>query len=64
MARKPKKVKKKKTQTFFDQEYGKKHSKTWKMKNALCRTWSIARKLKTMENETNKLQDVKYGKIH
>jgi hypothetical protein len=25
--------------------------KTWKIRNASCRTWNMARKLKIMENE-------------
>jgi hypothetical protein len=33
----------------------KKHSKTWKMRNAQGRTWSMARKLKNIENEMYKL---------
>jgi hypothetical protein len=32
------------TKTSFDLEYGKKFSKTWKMTNANCRNWSLARK--------------------
>ena len=32
-------------------EYGEKNLKTWKMRNAQCRTWSMVRKLKIMENE-------------
>ena len=36
---------------LFDIKYGVKHSKTWKMRNAHCRTWSMVRKLKNMENE-------------
>ena len=43
------------TQTLFDLEYGKEHSKTWKMRNAHCRTKSMSRKLKIMENGKNKL---------
>ena len=31
------------------------------MRNAQCRTWNMARKLKITENEKNTLQDVKYG---
>ena len=31
------------------------------MGNAHCSTWSTARKQKIMENEKQKLQDVKYG---
>ena len=38
-------------QTLYDLEYGAKHSKILKMRNAHCRTWSMARKLKIMENE-------------
>jgi hypothetical protein len=38
-------------QTLLDLEYGKKHSNKWKMKNAHCRTWTMARKLKILENE-------------
>ena len=30
-------------------EYGKKHSKTWKIRNAHCRTWNMARKLKNVK---------------
>ena len=37
------------THTPFNLEYGGKHSKTWKMRNAHCRTWSMVRKLKTQE---------------
>jgi hypothetical protein len=39
------------TQTLFDLEYVRKFSKTWKMRNAHCITWIIARKLNIMENE-------------
>jgi hypothetical protein len=39
------------TQTLFDLEYGEKHSKTWKMRNAQCRTWIMVRNLKIMEND-------------
>ena len=31
------------------------------MRNAHCRTWSLARKLKIMENEKHTLQDLEYG---
>ena len=34
------------------------------MRNALFRTWSMARKLKIMENEKHTLYDVKYGEKH
>jgi hypothetical protein len=43
------------TQTLFDLEYGEKHSKMCTMRNAHSRTWSMARKLKIMENEKNTL---------
>ena len=33
-------------QTLFDLEYGRKHWKNWKMRNAHCRTWNMARILK------------------
>ena len=49
------------TQTLYDLDYGEKHSKTCKMTNAHCRTWSMAKKLKITENEKYTLQDVKYG---
>ena len=39
------------THTLFHLEYGLQHSKTWKMRNSHCRTWNMARKLQTMENE-------------
>ena len=48
------------TQTQFDLDYGEKHSKTQKMSNAHCRTCSMARKLKIMENDKQTLQDLKY----
>ena len=32
-------------------EYDRKYSKTWKMRNSHCRTWSMTRKLQIMENE-------------
>ena len=50
------------TETLFDLEYGKQNSKTWKMRNAYCTTWIMARKLKIMENEKHTLQELKYGK--
>ena len=34
------------TQTIFDLENGRKHSKTGKMRNAHCMTWNMARKMK------------------
>ena len=54
MARKLKNVENE-TQTLFDIEYKDKHSKTWKMRNAHLRTWSMARKLKIKENEKHTL---------
>ena len=42
-------------------DYGEKHSKTWKMRNAHCRTWSMARKFKIKKNEKYTLQDLEYG---
>ena len=39
------------TQTLFDLEFLKKHSKKWKMRNAHSRDWSMARKIKIIENE-------------
>ena len=60
MARKLKKVENE-TQTLFDLEYGKKHSKMWKMTNTQCRTWMMARKLKNVENGTQTLYDLEYG---
>jgi hypothetical protein len=36
--------------TLYDLQYGEKHRKSWKMRNAHCRTWNMARKLKIMEN--------------
>ena len=52
------------TLTLYDQEYGEKHSKTWKMRNAHYRTWNMARKLKNVENETQTLYDLEYGEKH
>jgi hypothetical protein len=54
MVRKLKKLENE-TQTIFDLEYGDKHSKTWKMRNAHCMSWSMARKLKIMENDKHTL---------
>ena len=31
------------------------------MKNAHCRTWTMVRKLKNVENETQTLYDLEYG---
>ena len=50
------------TQTLFDLEYGEKHSETWKMLNAYCRTCNISRELKkNVENEKHALQDLEYS---
>ena len=38
--------------------------KTWKSRNAHCRTWNMVRKLKIMENEKNTLQGMEYGEKH
>jgi hypothetical protein len=45
-------------------EYGKKQPKTINMRIKHCRTWIVARKLKNVENDTNTLYDLKYGKKH
>jgi hypothetical protein len=50
MARKLKNMENEKP-TLYDVNHGEKHSKTWKMRNAHSRTWSMARKLKIMDNE-------------
>ena len=49
--------------TLYFLEYGKKHSKTWKMRNPHSRTCNIARKLKkkNVENEKQTLFDMEYG---
>ena len=36
--------------------------KTWKLRNAHCRTLNMTRKVKNVENEKDKLQDLKYEK--
>ena len=38
-----------------DRKYGEKHSKAWKVRNAHCRTWSMEKKLKIMENEKHEV---------
>ena len=38
-------------QTLYDLEYSEKYSKTWKMRNAHCRTCSMVSILKILENE-------------
>ena len=49
------------TQRLYDLEYGEKHSKTWKMRNAHCRNQNMEGKLKNLENETQTLFDLEYG---
>ena len=49
------------TQTLFDLEYGKQHSKMWKMRNAHCRTWNMAIKLEKGKNEELTIKDLEYG---
>ena len=34
------------------------------MRNAQCRTWKMARKLKNVENETQTLYDLEYSEKH
>ena len=43
------------TQTVFDLEFGKEHSKTWKRRNAHCSTWSMVRIVKITEKEIHTL---------
>ena len=50
--------------TLQDVDYGEKHSKTWKKRNAHCSTWSMTRKLKNAENETQTLQELEYDEKH
>ena len=45
MARKLKNVEND-TQTLYEQEYGKKNRKTWKMRKAQCKTWNMSRNSK------------------
>ena len=40
------------------------NSKTWKMTRQICMTWNMARKVKNVENETQTLFDMEYGKKH
>ena len=48
------------THKMFHLEYGEKYSKTWKMRNAHYRTWSMSRKLQIMEYKEHKIQDLDY----
>ena len=41
-----------------------KNCKRWKIRNAHCRTWNMVRKLKNVENETQIMYDLAYGKKH
>ena len=50
--------------TLQDREYGEKHLKTWKMRNAHWWTWIMVRKLKNVGNETQIMYDLAYGKKH
>ena len=50
--------------TLQDLRYGNKHGKNWKIRNAQCRTWNMARKQKNVENETQTLYDLECGKKH
>ena len=34
------------------------------MRNAHCRTWNMARKLKNVENEKYKMQELEYNEKH
>jgi hypothetical protein len=43
------------TQALFVLEYGKKHSKTWKMTNAHCRTCSMSRILRKKNGKSDTL---------
>ena len=54
MARKLKNVGNKK-KILYDLAYGKKHSKTWNMRNAQCRTWNMARNNKNVGNEMQRV---------
>ena len=45
-------------------EYVKKQLKTLNMRNKICRTRIVARKLKKVENETQTLYYLVYGKKH
>ena len=40
------------------------NGKTWKMRNAHCRLWNMARKLKNVENEKRTMQDMEHGEKH
>ena len=41
------------TQTLYDLEYDKQHSKTWILRNAHCRNWNMVTLLKIMEKREN-----------
>ena len=40
------------TQKLYNLEYGEKHLKRWKMRNAHCRTWNIARNPQKLQKHT------------
>ena len=62
MARNLKKVDNE-TQTLYDLEYGEKHSKTWKMRNAHFRNWNMTKKLKNVKKKrTQTFFDLEYSK--
>ena len=50
--------------TLQDLNYEKKTEKKWKMRNAHSRDWSMARKIKIIENEKQTWQDMNYGEKH
>ena len=50
MARNLKKVDNE-TQTLYNLEYGEKHSKTWKMRNAHFRNWNMTKKTETRKKK-------------
>ena len=50
--------------TIQDLKIGEKPEKSEKMRNAHCRSWNMVRKLKNVENETQKLYDLEYCEKH
>ena len=48
---------------FRTRNMARKTEKCGKFRNALCRTWNTARKLKFMENEKHPLDDLKNDEI-
>ena len=49
--------------TLQDVKNGEETEKGGKIRNVLCRTWNMARKLKIMENEKHPLDDLKNDEI-